>query len=240
MDIKRLGRILGLWCGDAPFGKFVDRPSTVKLDRDVVCFDLKGLHSHPDLQSVCLFIITDLIWREVQRDRTRIKFTIFDECWKILQDESAAQFVGEVYRTYRKYRASAIAISQAMDDFAKSKVAAAILPNSSVKWLLKQKITDHESFKTALQLNPREMELISKLESQKGQFSEAFLMAEDNRQVVRIGSTPLEYWLFTSDPPDLELMNTVKAADPSLSDLEVLRACAATHPQGAAITKGVR
>ena len=233
LDIKRLGRILGLWCEDAPFGKFVDRPTTVHLDREIVCFDLKGLDTHPDLQAVCLFIITDLIWREVQRDRTHIKFTIFDECWKILQDESAAQFVGEVYRTFRKYRASAIAISQTMDDFAKSKVAAAILPNSSIKWILKQKGADQGSLKQALQLNDREMQLISDLESQKGHFSEAFLLAEDKRQVIRIESTPLEYWLFTTDPADLAALEDVKRDHSSASDLEILRICAGMFPNGA-------
>jgi type IV secretion system protein VirB4 len=139
------------------------------------------LDAHPDLQSVCLFIVIDLIWREVQRDRTKMKFTIFDECWKILQDDTAAQFIGEVFRTFRKYRASAIAISQTMDDFAKSKVAAAILPNSSIRWILKQKGADQDALRSVLQLNDREMQLISDLESQKGEFSEAFLMAEDTR-----------------------------------------------------------
>jgi conjugal transfer ATP-binding protein TraC len=234
MDLKRLGKILGLWCGDAPFGKFVDRPTTVKLDRDIVCFDLKGLDAHPELQSVCLFIITDLIWREVQKDRTRLKFTIFDECWKILQDDAAAQFIGEVFRTYRKYRASAIAISQTMDDFVKSKVAAAILPNSSIKWILKQKGADQASLKNALQLNDREMQLISSLESQKGHFSEAFLMAEDKRQVIRIESTPLEYWLFTTDPTDLAMIGKLKAeTKPEANDLDILRTCALRYPQGA-------
>lgn len=233
VEIRRLGRILGLWCNDSAFGKFVDRPSTVQLDQDIVCFDLKGLDAHPDLQAVCLFIVTDLIWREVQRDRTHMKFTIFDECWKILKDEAAAQFVGEVYRTYRKYRASAIAISQTMDDFAKSSVASAILPNSSIKWILKQKGADQASLRDALQLSEREMQLISSLESQKGLFSEAFLMAEDKRQVVRFESTPLEYWLFTTDPADLTAFANARADNPGMLDIEILRTCAQGFPNGA-------
>lgn len=72
-----------------------------------------------DLQAVCLFLITDLIWREVQCDRTTPKFVVFDECWALLENEAGARFLGEVFRTFRKYRASAIAISQTMVDFAK-------------------------------------------------------------------------------------------------------------------------
>ena len=40
---------------------------TSSLKKRIVCFDLKGMESQPDLQAVCLFLITDLIWREVQR-----------------------------------------------------------------------------------------------------------------------------------------------------------------------------
>ncbi len=168
-----------------------------------------------------------------------MKFTIFDECWKLLNDDATSSFIGEVYRTFRKYRASAIAISQTMDDFAKSKIAAAIMPNSSVRWILRQKGADQKSLKDSLQLNDREMELIASLESQKGQFSEAFLMAEDKRQIVRIESTPLEYWLFTTDPMDLKLMNKLRPEITSLSDLEFLRLCAEKYPTGASsVAKG--
>lgn len=233
-EIKRLGRILGLWCGDSPFGKFVDRPTSVSLQKDVVCFDLKGLDSHPELQAVCLFIMTDLIWRQIQQDRTQMKFTIFDECWRLLQDEAASLLIGDVFRTFRKYRASAIAISQTMDDFSKSQIAGAVMPNSSTKWILKQKGANQESLKTALQLNEREMGLISTLSSEKGKYSEAFLMADDKRQVVRIESTPLEYWLFTTDPADIGLIENAKAEDPTATDLEILNHLADLYPEGAA------
>ena len=59
--------------GETPFGKFLDRPTTIELQNDIVAVDLKGLESYPDLQGVCLYIITDLVWREVQRDRSRIE-----------------------------------------------------------------------------------------------------------------------------------------------------------------------
>jgi conjugal transfer ATP-binding protein TraC len=231
--IQKLGRILSLWCEDSPFGRFVDRPTTIEISKDFVCFDLKNLDAHPELQSVCLLMITDLIWREVQKDRTIMKFTVFDECWKILEDEAAAQFVGSVFRTFRKYRASAIAISQTIDDFSKSRVASAIMPNSSVKWILKQKGADQNSIQEALQLNEREMALIASLESVKGKFSESFLLCEDKRQIVRIESTPLEYWLFTTDPQDLALLERIKNEKPNLSSLDLLTLASTRYPEGA-------
>ncbi|MBK9039151.1 MAG: ATP-binding protein [Bdellovibrionales bacterium] len=88
-----------------------------------MCFDLKNLETYPDLQAVCLFIITDLVLREVQKDRSVMKFLIFDESWKLLESDAGSTFIAEVFRTFRKYYASCIAISQNIDDFAKSKAA---------------------------------------------------------------------------------------------------------------------
>ena len=63
-EIKRYGKILTPWCADTPFGKFVDRETTIALEKSIVSFDLKGLEMYPDLQAVVLFIITDFVWRK--------------------------------------------------------------------------------------------------------------------------------------------------------------------------------
>ncbi len=233
-SLSRMGKILGPWCGDAPFGKFMDRPTNLELTKRIVCFDLKGLESKPDLQAVCLFLITDLIWREVQRDRTNQKIVVFDECWKIIENEAGARFIGEVFRTFRKYLASAIAISQTMDDFGKSKVAQAILPNAAIKWILRQTGGNLPSLREMLVLNEREMRLVESVTSKKGQYSEAFLIAGDHRQVVLIESTPLEYWLATTDSQDLKLYFEEQAQHSDLSDGEILERLASRYPHGAA------
>ncbi len=236
LELRKIGRILSTWCGDTPYGKFVDRPTNLNLSSQIVCFDLKGMESQPELQSVCLFLITDLVWREIQKDRTSMKFVIFDECWKLLETNS--EFISEIFRTLRKYFSSAIAISQTMDDFSKSKIASAVMPNSSIKWILKQKGANLENLKEALQLNEREMSLIASLQSEKGKYSEAFLMCEDKRQVVRIEATPLEYWLATTDPKDISLLEQIKKENPNFSEFEALKLAAKNYPNGASFKKG--
>ena len=111
IEIRRFSRILSSWCGKSAYGEFVDRETTIHLDKKLVCFDLKGLEASPDLQRVCLYLITDYVWREVQRDRGTKKFLIFDECWKLLENDAGSTFIAEVYRTFRKYYASAIAMT---------------------------------------------------------------------------------------------------------------------------------
>ena len=236
-EIRRFGRILSPWCGSTPFGRFVDRPTSVKLESPIVAFDLKGMEAYPDLQAVALFIITDLVWREVQRDRGSKKFLIFDECWKLLENDAGSAFIAEVFRTFRKYYASAIAISQNIDDFAKSKVSTAILSNSSIKWILMQKGADQSRLREVLQLNENELSLVSSLGQERGSYAEAFLMAETSRSVVAIEPTQLEYWLATTDPRDLSVIEQASKERTQATPLEILEALAAKYPRGFAASK---
>lgn len=236
--MHRIGKILGPWCGDSPFGHLVDRETNMELHRPIVCFDLKGLEAYPDLQALSLYIITDYVWREVQKDKSRFKFLVLDECWKLLENDAGCAFIAEVYRTFRKYLASCIGISQNIDDFAKSKIATAILPNTSIKWVLKQKGADQARLREVLQLNDREMALISALHQERGVYSQAFLMVEDQHCVVAVEPTPLEYWVATSDPRDITALDKELKKDPTRNQLEVLKDLATRYPKGVVAAGG--
>ena len=233
-DVRRFGKILTTWCGDTAYGRFVDARTNLYLDRSVIVFDLKGMEAYPDLQAVSLFIITDFIWREVQKDHEHRKIVVIDEGWKLLEDEAGIAFIEEVFRTFRKHNAAAIAISQNIDDFAKSKIAGAILSNSATKWVLIQRGADQERLKEVLQLNPNEMQLVSSLRQERGVYSEAFLLSDKNKSLVVVESTPLEYWLSTTDPRDLSQIDLVKSTSGDADQMSIIRGLAEKFPQGAA------
>jgi conjugal transfer ATP-binding protein TraC len=231
-NLIRIGKILSSWCGNTPFGQILDKETKISLSKNLISFDLKGLEVYPDLQSVFLYVITDLVWREVQKDKSTMKFLVLDECWKLLESSSGSVFIGEVFRTFRKYFASAIAISQNIDDFAKSSVSQAILPNSSIKWVLMQKGSDKKRLKEVLNLNDKEVEHITALKQERGLYSEAFLMSEDNHAVIRVCPTPLEYWIATTDPRDTAKIEVLKRNEPALSQLQILKKLADEYPYG--------
>jgi conjugal transfer ATP-binding protein TraC len=233
-NIVRYGKILTPWCGDSLFGKFLDQKTNISLTKQVVAFDLKGMETFPELQAVCLFLITDLVWREVQKDRLTEKFLCFDECWKLLKSESGIVFIEEVFRTFRKYKASAIAISQDIDDFAKSKIAGALLPNCSIKWLLLQQQVDGERLKEVLDLNDNEVQMVKSLYQEKGKLSQAFLLAQKNRVIAVVESTPLEYWIATTDPRDLACVDQLAKDSPEQSHIQRLKQLAQKYPHGVA------
>jgi type IV secretory pathway VirB4 component len=150
----------------------------------------------------------------------------------LLENEAGAMFIGDVFRTFRKYYASAIAISQNIDDFAKSRIANAILPNAAVKWILKQKGADRSRLRDVLDLNDNELALVESLHQERGRYSEAFLMSGDDRSVVAIESTPLEYWIATTDPRETSLVDRELASRDGASELEVLESLANKYPMG--------
>ena len=119
-----------------------------------------------------------------------------------------------------------------MDDFAKSKVAPAILSNASTKWVLMQKGADQERLKDVLQLNENEAALVASLNQERGLYSEAFLISQDARSVVVIESHPLEYWLATTDPRDLATFDRAIKENPGSSQIDVLSNLAAKYPRG--------
>lgn len=230
--LKTIGKILKSWCGNTPYGRFLDNDTNVDIHKDTVCFDLKGLELYPDLQSSCLLMISDLVLRKGQIDKSRIKYLVFDECWSLLQGEGA-NFIGSIFRTCRKYFMSCIAISQNIDDFAKSKASSAIMTNSSIKWLLIQRGADKERLKEVLELNDTEISLISSLSQVQGSYSEAFLMCESKRSVVVIESTPHEYWLATTAPKDITLMEKEFELNPDFSEMKLIFHLAEKYPNGA-------
>jgi hypothetical protein len=89
--------------------------------------------------------------------------------------------------------------------------------------------------KESLGLNENEVALIQSLHQEKGQYSEAFLVAgQDRRAVTVIAPTPLELWIATTDPRDLTLIEKVRSENPNLSQIEVLQTLAEKFPRGAA------
>jgi len=233
--LKEVGQILGSWCGDTAFGQFLDRPTNIKTENGLVAFDLKGLESLGELQTVCLYLITDLIWRQIQNNRYQMKFVVFDECWRLLKDKAGQDFIESIFRTCRKYYTSCIAISQAIQDFAESEISSAIIPNCSIKWLLQQGQSDSTAITKHLGLNENEVQLVAGLRQKIGHFSESYLLSgTEGRSVVMVEPSPIELWLATTNPKDLKVIEDEKKLHPEKSQLEILKGLAKKHPHGCA------
>jgi len=123
------------------------------------------------------------------------KIFIFDECWHLLNNN--ADYIAECFRTFRKHQASAIAISQNLDDFSSTQLGRVIIQNTYYKFLFRQ------SLRMSEYLDQDKIDLLNTIQSSKGEYSEALLISDTIQKPVRYYPTPLEYELFTTDRAEL-------------------------------------
>ena len=202
------------------------------LPASLAAFDLKGLEAHPHLQSVVMLILSGVIWNLVMRDPTAQKIVVFDEVWRLLDAPSSSQLIAELYRTSRKYRCSILTISQSVEDFTSSKIASALTQNSATAYLLKHQRC-HDVVAAQFRLNDRERQVFQSLEMRRGEYTEALLLHGNQHLLIRIVLSPMEYWMATTHPPDLEAERRLSAEHPHRSRLELLRLLAERYPRGA-------
>lgn len=200
-SMRELSKMLYTWTGTRPYGRLVDGAGGLNINANICTFDLKGLSNYPDLQRVMILILTDFILSQVESDKSVKKRIILDEAWQLLRSSSAADFMEYCARTLRKTGSGITFITQGVEEIAASPIGPAILNNTATKFVMLQR-GDMNILAKNLKLNPREIELVASLGQKKGHFSEGLLIKGDDRQVVRIFPTPLEYWLATSDAED--------------------------------------
>ncbi|HLE12948.1 MAG: hypothetical protein A2504_13040 [Bdellovibrionales bacterium RIFOXYD12_FULL_39_22] len=229
-----LAKLLYTWTGDRPYGRLLDGYGGLRADSTICTFDLKGLSSYPDLQSVMIIILTDFILGQVENDRSCKKRIIMDEAWALLQNPASAGFMEYCARTLRKTGSGITFITQGVEEIAASSIGPAILNNTATKFILLQR-GDPKILKDTLRLNSQEISLIGSLEQRKGKFSEGFLMEGDEKQVVQIRPGPFEYWLSTSDAEDNKFL--AQRQNDGLSLIEAIEEAVVKHPNGVGAKK---
>ena len=227
--LQQIGKLLYMWTGDTAFGRLLDRPGSLRTNAEICTFDLKGLSSYPDLQSVMILLLTDFIIGQVEGNRTHRKRIILDEAWALLKSNAAAGFMEYCARTLRKTGSGITFITQGVEEIAASPIGSAILNNTATKFIMLQR-GDSNVLRETLKLNNEELRLIYSLEQKKGEFSEGFMMEGDHRQVVRIYPTPFEYWLSTSDAFDNAYLD--KLMDEGKTLVQAIESAAIKYPAG--------
>jgi type IV secretory pathway VirB4 component len=231
VQLKGFAKMLYPWTGSRPYGRLLDTEGTLKLNSDFVVFDLKGLSNYPDLQSVMLLIITDLILGKVDSEPGRPGRILLDEAWELLKSQGAQNFMEYCVRTLRKALWGITFITQGLEEIVRSPIGPAILNNTATKFILLQR-GDLEPIRNVLKLNAQEMALISSLKQVKGSFSEAFLVANEKRGVIRIAPTSIEYWISTSDASDNALLAQARIRFPGQTFAQLIHYLATHYPKG--------
>lgn len=238
-SLQDFGKMLYPWTGDRAYGRLLDRTNELDLNSDFVVFDLKGLSSYPDLQAVMILIITDFIVGKVESALPgyfgRKKRIYMDECWELLKGP-AANAMEYWVRTLRKALGGITFITQGLDEILAHPIGPAILGNTPTKVILLQR-GDLDPVRRVMKLNDQEMALISSLRQQKGLYSEAYMIANEDRAVIQIFPTPLEYWLATSDRDDNSVYEKYREEHPDKRISDVIFDLATKYPRGVAMSR---
>lgn len=220
-----------------PYGPLLNTPSKVKPRTNFTVFDMKGLEGLGRLAPVIMMILTSYVWGMIARPRNGLAWVIYDECWALLRDPTAARLQEELYRTARKLNAGCISVTQRLEDFLNSPTAQAVLANAENTFLLAHDAKVRNKVIEICGLNQREALLFNGLEMRKGYFSEVFFKpgegSVDQPALLRYYATPLDYWMNSTDPRDRELEREVLAAVGG-DRAAALRRLATTYPNGAA------
>ena len=162
------------------------------FDRNLSKFTYVDTSLYPDKIKAPLIIF--LIEAFKNLDGKRI--FVFDEVWDFLSNN--AEYIAECFRTFRKSGASAIAISQGLDDFTASEMGKVIAKLSSTKILFQQ------SAEESSELDSFDVEKIKMLSTKRKVYSEFYIKTELHRKSARFYPEPIEYELFTSYHKDRE------------------------------------
>lgn len=195
-----------------PAGKLLNHQSRVNIRSPFVVFDMKGLEKLGDVGDIMLLVVGGYVWNMIAKPRKELAWVIYDETWKLMKNEAAQGLLEELYRTARKLKTGVITITQRLADFLDSPASQAVLSNTTVTFLMRHESQDHDRVATTLELTPREAELFSGLEVQKGYFSEFFVKMPSGSAVGRYSPAPYDYWVNTTDGKDRDLEAEVLAA----------------------------
>ena len=166
--------------------------TNVDVSNQYTVLDISNLSGNDLI--VGMYTALALVWDKTREDRTKKKAIIIDEAWKLLStgNEEAALQVEEIFRTIRKYRGSAIAASQNIQDFS-SEQGKNLLALAQIKFILPLYKDAAKAAQKVLGLTDNEVEMV--VENKRGT---ALMLIKNNSLPVRIVATQQEFDLITT------------------------------------------
>ncbi|WP_080421730.1 TraC family protein [Burkholderia ubonensis] len=191
------------------YAAWFNGPRQVSLDNDLIIVELEDLEVDPDLQAVVMTLMIHQITKDMylsDPERKRPKLLLVDEGWRLLGDKQSGGFISKAFRTVRKYRGCAGAITQSYADFAASAAARAALENSAWQFVLKQKPESIDFAVNQKWISDDELVtgMLKTVNSDSAQgFSEIFVRGENGQGIYRFVTDRHSYWMYTTNPVDL-------------------------------------
>jgi len=194
------------WSTGGVYGKYFNGANNIDLSSRVVVLELKNLTQREDLKNVILMVLFYHIHRVVylENDLGKRKLLVFDEAWQHMNDEKVAAFIERAYRTFRKCGSSAITVTQGVSDYYQNNSTKQMFFQAAYKFLLGQTQESIDLLRKEAQLSfsEHDFELLSRLKTIRGHYSEMFVVSPFGRGPARLVVPGPLYWLYTTDADD--------------------------------------
>jgi hypothetical protein len=178
--------------------------------------------------------------RRAQGRTNKHCITVLDECWALLQSQSLAPVVVQLFRTARKRNACVWGISQAVEDFTgtpdkPNEFGGAILATTAIKMIGRQK-GNLDVLRHFVHLNETTINRVKSLGmTEKGRKSEFLIVIGEKAETTHslfIVPTALEYWLLTTFPRERWYRQWWLATHPQMPQMESFDKLATKFPNG--------
>ncbi len=206
LRLRDVGAQLFPFTRDGPYGRYFRGDGAISFRNPFTVLELEHLKQRPDLQRVVLLMLIYQIQQAMfLGSRSQQKLLIVDEAWDLLADPTVAHFLNNAYRRFRKYNASAIIITQSIEDLHNSPVGRAIAENSANTFLLRQKpeLIDRLIADKRLTLSAFGAQLVKSSQTVPGRFSEIYCITERGQGLGRLVVPPRLQLVYSTNPADI-------------------------------------
>lgn len=172
--------------------KFLNNYTNINLNNSLIVIDIYDLKKENVL--IGMYAMLEVILSEIKKDRSKEKIIYMDEVWKLIGNFSnsiLAEFVQNIFKTIRKYKGSAVAITQDVSDLfdlEQGKYGKSLITNSSIKIAFQLEEQNIEVLNKYITLSDNEKLKIKCLD--KG---EAWIVAQNSRAIIKIRGSDEEH-----------------------------------------------
>ena len=187
-------------------GEHFDGQTNVDINNDFVVIGLQ--HNSEDMLGLSIFMAMDFIISKCMEDRTKNKFFMIDECWKLLMNPIAAERLMASSKLLRAFSASFCLFTQNLSDvlaYEGGKYGLAVLNNCATKLFLNMRAKDAEIVQETVDLTNEEAEQVTKLKAGQG-----LLLAGETRMYIQMTPSRTEQLLTFTDKETLEKYMDIK------------------------------
>ena len=197
-DTTKLSRGIGLLTKGN--GEHFNGQTNVNVNNNFVVIGLQ--HNSEDMIGLSIYMAMDFCSSKIMEDRTKNKFFIVDESWKMLMNPISANKLMAYSKLLRAYSCSMIIATQNPGDvfaYEGGKYGTAVLNNCATKMFMALKEHDAETLQDIVDLTNQEAEAITKFKA-----GQALLLAGETRLYLTMKPSETEQLLTFTDRETLE------------------------------------